>query len=480
MAKKRILAVGLHTASEDITHEDISSKTSLLDWDIVIFRPEITKYIYNSSEYMGKPSLLDRQSFALKESCEHWRREIKGAFDNGKTVVVYLSPLQEVYIDTGKREYSGTGRNQKTTTIVDVYSNYNSLPVNTKPIIARGTEMMLSPRGAEVLSSYWAEFGPVSSYSVRLTATDVPACLVTRTGDIPVGALYRGKGRQGALILLPDINFRPAEFIMQRNDREYWTSTAKQFASRFVASIIALDKELRSNTTRTAQPLWASVPEYELSPEIQLRIDLLEAERQVELAQKRKEEITDAINNVGTLRSLLFEKGKPLEDAIIDALRLFGFDAKRFKDSDSEFDVVFESSEGRLIGEAEGKDSKPINIEKLRQLSMNIHEDLERDEVSSPAKPVLFGNGCRLQKPSERTEVFTEKCRNIAETTSTALVFTPDLFRPAQYLLESSDKEYAQKCRAAILNGIGRVAFPPPPDPELKHVEFQVEGPEAT
>lgn len=79
-----------------------------------------------------------------------------------------------------------------------------------------------------------------------------------------------------------------------------------------------------------------------------------------------------------------------------------GFRAEPFKDSNSEFDVVFESDEGRLIGEAEGKDSKAINVDKLRQLAMNIHEDLQREEVTKSAKGVLFGNGFRLSPLNER------------------------------------------------------------------------------
>ena len=55
-----------------------------------------------------------------------------------------------------------------------------------------------------------------------------------------------------------------------------------------------------------------------------------------------------------------------------------GFVASPYKEANSEFDVVFESAEGRLLGEAEGKDSKAISVDKLRQLVMNIHEDLQR------------------------------------------------------------------------------------------------------
>jgi len=160
---------------------------------------------------------------------------------------------------------------------------------------------------------------------------------------------------------------------------------------------------------------------------------------------------------------------------IIEALSLLGFGAAAFKESGSEFDVVFESEEGRLIGEAEGKDNKAVNVDKLRQLSMNIHEDLLREAVTQPAKPVLFGNGFRLQRLSERSDPFTEKCQGAAATSSTALVFTPDLFWPVRYLVSNSDPEYARACRHALLSSTGRVAFPSPPATEQAQRETQVE-----
>lgn len=137
-----------------------------------------------------------------------------------------------------------------------------------------------------------------------------------------------------------------------------------------------------------------------------------------------------------------------------------GFAAAPYKSGDSEFDVVFQCPEGRLLGEAEGKDSKPVNVDKLRQLAMNIHEDLQRDEVSSPAKGVLFGNGFRLAAPSSREFQFTEKCINASKSSSAALVATSELYIAVQYLANQTDEEFAQRCRDAILSGVGMVAFP--------------------
>jgi hypothetical protein len=464
MTTRKILTVGLELASPDTQYASFQSKMSLLDWDIVLFKPLIEDFISSYSEYyQGKPSLNDSASFQLKECCEHWRREIKQAIETGKTVIMFLPTLREVYIDTGQRSYSGTGRNQRITRHVAPYNNYQAIPANLSPITATGTSMKLSPSGSESLVTYWSEFESVSQYHVILTEANVPACLVTRAGDKPVGALYRSKGSSGSLLLLPDIDFYADHFIKEKGDKQNWTPAASQFAGRMVAAIVALDKALRSSAEFTPEPAWATNARYTLGPESKFRVQLLEAERQVEIAQKHKEQVAEELKSAGAFRGLLFEKGNPLEGAIIDALRLLGFQAAPYKDSSSEFDVVFESDEGRLIGEAEGKDSKAVNIDKLRQLAMNIHEDLQREEVSSPAKPVLFGNAFRLQPIDERPDPFTEKCHAAAAASSTALVFTPDLFWLVQYLSDHADNDYARSCRQALLSATGRVTFPPPP-----------------
>ena len=155
-------------------------------------------------------------------------------------------------------------------------------------------------------------------------------------------------------------------------------------------------------------------------------------------------------------------------------MQLLGFAASNYKDSDSEFDVVFQSPEGRFLGEAEGKDNNMIGIDKLRQLEMNIHEDLSREEFIEPAKGVLFGNAYRLSAINERVEFFTEKCQKSAKRSGTILVRTPDLFRVAQYLSGETDQKYAQACREALLNAEGEIVqFPEPPPIETGEINIK-------
>ncbi len=474
MSSRRILTIGLELASSDTQYTSFQSKMSLLDWDIVLFKPLIDEFSSYGDFFQGKRSLSDSTSFQLKECCEHWRREIKQAVESGKTILVFLPSLDEVFVDTGQRSYSGTGRNQRTTRHVAEYNNYQAIPADLSPVTATGSSMKLSAKGAEMLASYWTEFESVSKYEVLLTNPKVPACIITRTGDKAVGAIYRSKASAGSLLLLPDIEFYPKSFLKTKADKQTWTPAATQFAGRMISTIVALDKALRAAGDVTPEPAWASDQRFSLPTEAALRVQLLEAEHDVEQAQRRKEKIGEELVAAGAFRSLLFEKGKPLEAGIIEALRLFGFTAEPFNESDSEFDVVFESVEGRLIGEAEGKDNKAVNIDKLRQLSMNIHEDLQRECIAAPAKPVLFGNGFRLQPLQERGDPFTEKCHSASATSSTSLVFTPDLFPPVQYLGNNADVEYARACRVAILSTTGRVTFPEPPTTEIHKEDTQL------
>jgi hypothetical protein len=460
---RRIVTVGFQLASDDADLERITSSSSLLDWDIILFYPFFQALYSYSDTYQGKPSLNDNDSFRLKERCEHWRREIKQAFDAGKTVVVFLSALKEIYVATGTKEFSGTGRNSRVTRHVDLFNNYKSLPVNLSPTPAEGNLMTLNQRGSNVLASYWAEFGSLSKYRVQLTDPKVPSCILTRSGKVAVGALYNNATSSGSLLCLPDIDFEAERFFEREGNASVWTSEAKIFAAKLIAAVVSIDKALREKGELTPEPSWAKQTQYEIGTEIDLRAQLLDAEQNVEVAQKKKEDLADQLKSAGAFRALLYEKGKPLENVLIQALRLLGFDAKAFENSESEFDVVFESTEGRLIGEVEGKDGKAINIEKLRQLSMNIHEDLQRESVSIPAKPVLFGNGFRLLPMSERADPFTEKCHSAAKSSNTALVSTPDLFPIVQFLLSRFDAAFAQLCRQTLVSSVGRVVLPPIP-----------------
>jgi hypothetical protein len=467
--KKSIITVGLEIPGGTAKAIPLNSKLSLLDYDIAIFNPCIGQFCGYYEEYLGKPCLNDSNSFQLKEHLEHWRREILEAVKAGKTVFLLLNELEEVYVATGRETYSGTGKNTRTTRHVDIQTNYAIVPGGIAVVNTKGQSMRLCGSQSPI-DAYWSDVSPLSEYRVLLSGDGVRPLVMTKTGEKTVGAYLRYKNASGALVLLPYVDFERKEFDEYRKEdkKHYWTEKALQSGLRFVSGIVGIDKALREKTEVSPAPEWTALEQFSLPKEQRIREDLLKLEERIESIQKDKEAKKQELSEEVAFKRLLYEKGKPLEAAIRDALQVLGFDVSHFDNGDSEFDVVFECVEGRLVGEAEGKDNKPINIDKLRQLEMNIHEDYAREEVKGMAKGALIGNAYRLTKPDDRGDFFTEKCLTAAQRSQTALVRSIDLFSIVQYLTGNQDKGFAKKCRQAILESVGMVNFPPVPEPRRK------------
>jgi len=481
MAKKTIASIDCEIPGGLSEFISFDSNTSLLDWDIILFNPSIVGYTFSAEKYQGKPCLNDDRSFQLREYADHWRRELSNAYDAGKTIYVILSDFNEVFIGTGKREHSGTGRNRQTTRIVTEFNNYYCLPFQIEVTPSHGKAMKLSNKGT-FLSEYWMEFGGYSEYKVLLSGKIGESMVLTKSGSKTVGSLIQHPNTAGCLVLLPYLNLWSEEFYdeievpkedITEDDEDsedetqvdmVWTEKGTKFGHKFLNCIIEIDRVLKKNFAVTPAPKWTQNTEYDLPKETKYREKLFSLEKKIEKLNKDKEELKDKISDEGLLRRLLYEKGKVLEASVLQVLKIIGFKSEQYHDSESEFDVVFESAEGRFLGEVEGKDNKPINIDKFRQLEMNIHEDFDRENVNEMAKGVLLGNAYRLKPLDQCKEYFTKKCFKASMRSGAALVRTPDLFTIAKYLSENNDKSFAKKCRKAILETEGDIVkFPETP-----------------
>lgn len=224
---------------------------------------------------------------------------------------------------------------------------------------------------------------------------------------------------------------------------------------------MTIDANLLQGKEETPEPDWAGASSYRLQIESQIEEKLIELTQSIEEQVAARENKRNELKQHASIRRLLYEKGALLESAVRDTLNLMGFDAKSFKDSESEFDALFTGLEGRFIGEVEGKDNKAINVDKFSQLERNIHEDFAKDDVEDMAHGILFGNAYRVSPPSDRAEFFTDKVFRAAKRAGVGLVRTTDLFEVARYLKEHDDPEYAKKCREAIATAKGKlVKFP--------------------
>lgn len=454
-----IFSVGREIPGDGVEYVDLESNASLLDADVVLFWPYFGSFKEHCTSHNGRPCLTRDRSFAIKETMLHWRKETGDALKVGKNVILFLTPMDQMFAYTGDSQESGTGRNVRVTNIVAPATNYDWLPREIGNMTAAaGHSVAITPDG-NFLATYWDDLGGEGQYHLYIDASKGTPVLLTKAGHRLVGQVFRGAPGEGSLLMIPPVEFD--EQALSTKTGTHWNAEGRRFGARFVGAVVGLDKALRMSLAATAEPTWASSNEYMMESESALRADLLATESQARVLLARSNDLKTDLEREGGLRRLLYEKGRPLEEEVLNALTVLGFEAHRFKDSGSEFDVLFTSPEGRFLGEVEGKDAKPINIEKLRQLEMNIHEDFARDEITAPAKGVLFGNAFRLVEPGKRDGFFTEKCLTQAKRGGQALVRTPDLFGAARHVKNSNDQDFARQCRLAIAQTAGAVVVWP-------------------
>ena len=462
MAKYTILCVGMDIPGEEFECVSFHSGVSLLDADIVLFEPHLDCETDDlKSSYLGKPNLSEESSVKNRKSLLHWHKELTEAFNHGATIFVFLSKPEEVYAATGSQKLSETGGNINTFRPVDIINSYSAIPLTFDDITAaKGKRIKLTQQGSSLLGAYWKDMHSISRYDVYYDQTKAVSLMTTQNGDKTVAA--RVQGEKGNMLLLPVLDFSRADFTYyNEEEEELWTEGALTHETMLREAVVELHKSFTTGAERTPAPSWVTSENYQL--QIEKTIEKKTAQINHEIAELRDQRIAlnKQLDQQTLTKGLLYEKGKPLEAAVIEALQTFGFKAEGYHDNESEFDVIFESDEGRFIGEAEGKDSSAINIKKLQQLERNIQEDFVKEHVTEHAKGVLFGNPHRLTEPGKRTTLFTTKAFSSAQRSSFALVHTPDLFPLVQYLKKNRNATFARKVRRCFATSPGKIVkFP--------------------
>lgn len=453
---RRILCVGCDYPGDQFEYVPFGSDQSLLDADIVLYEVGFGDY-YAGEEYQGEGLFSHSDSVHVVQHLQHWRSELSAAVKAGKLVIVFLAKPLSRYRYTGEETFSGTGRSRVRTNMVTRVDSYEAVPHGISVKAKSGREVRLTKDGA-YLAPYWKEFAEDSPYQAFIDGEFGHVLLETKSGNKTVGAAATGRG---TLLLLPPLDYDVDELTTEEDE---WTAEALRFGKRLAATLAALYDALLAGRSATPPPPWALASGYETAEEGALRSEIASVSKRITAQQKKRTILEEKLSEAGAIRALLYEQGRPLERAVRDALATLGFSVQSYAADDSEFDVVFESGEGRYLGEVEGKDNRAINIDKFSQLERNLQEDFARDEVDEYAKGVLFGNAERLKPPAERGAAFTAKCISAAKRVGAALVRTSDLFEPATYLRSNADPVYAQACREAIRSAEGSVVmFPPVP-----------------
>lgn len=232
--------------------------------------------------------------------------------------------------------------------------------------------------------------------------------------------------------------------------------------------IVEIDKNLNKEMIKTPKPQWLESNEnYFINISESIKSKLSNINEEINKLNEKKEELNRNLEKEEQIKDLLFENGKPLENAIIEALRILDYEADNVYIDNNEIDILAKSPEGDIFCcEAEGRDNKAIDITKFRQLLDHIAIYKEYIKYKSDVNGILFGNVYRKEKLENRpVEYFTEHCLQGAISNNFILIKTTDLFFVIRDIKNCNDnkkvEEYKKKCRGAILNSKGKVVdFP--------------------
>lgn len=463
--KKQIFTIGYEIPGHSEYFIDFNSKKSLMDADVLLISPESLcpngvygSWVEFSSGGGGCYDVSTSNKYEGKIS--HLKKEIEDFLKSGKNIFIFLSK-EETY-----QLASGTTSSRKGQTSYSTYTktNYDFLPINIGTLVsASGKYIKFS--GNNIFSDFYKKFKNNLEYQLYVEGIDSAQAIFTGKDKTKIlGAIY--KVGNGNIVTLPYPKYDNSEFTKydKKKDENYWTDEAMRFGNKFIDCFLNIDQQLTQKSEKTPTPNWANKEEFTAKKALLIKKTIQKNKEEIEKIKSKNIKLNQGLAEESILKDLLFEQGKPLENAVIKALRILGYHAENYDDGELELDQVIISPEGnRFIGECEGKDNKDINITKFRQLLESLNADFTKEEVEEKAFGILFGNPERLKEPSKRALDFTKKCKTGAEREKIALVKTTDLFTIVRYLKENKDEKYKKICRKVIYEGLGKVVeFPKP------------------
>ncbi|HEX8078764.1 MAG TPA: hypothetical protein VF557_00990 [Jatrophihabitans sp.] len=389
----------------DEDHFQFGSSVSLYDYDVVFWKPSETLRIYStySGTFKGKDSLSEHQSARLISDVERRRAEFLEFVEMGRCLVVILPGDTEVYVDTGERTYSGTGRNRTTNQIVKKFDLMSAIPTNIERTYGTGVEMTSAN---DLMASLFRKTRAYWAYRCVLKndKTIRPLLHVKGTKKSVAGLIKTKSG--GLLILLPDLLLPFADDEEHEDDADSSDGTGdveskgeavdEQDDEAWPADLLLSWIESMVVEPDSSLPSWTA--NYRFPSEVERAAKQIELERELAEVQHRLDIVKAEQAQDERWKTLITGSGPALERRVREALELFGF---ALEEGDAgRTDLRGEYKGQRIVVEVKGV-TKSAAEKNAAQLEKWISEEIAD---GAHAKGILVVNTWRDTPLRNRTE----------------------------------------------------------------------------
>lgn len=439
MADKKYLGINTNFSSLKIPNFaefNIRTPVSILDYDVVIINTLWIFYPYSSVEkYKNLRLLNENDSVQVLSDLQRIKSELIEFLNSGRNVYVILSRSEDCYIYTGKKEYSGTGKNSRCTNIVDVLKCMSFLPVDVNLEYVSGSNITCDCQYP--YKDFFVQQRENLYYSAYLKKdTGLHLAKISKSNRAVSAVVEYGNGK---IIFLPDT---PGEDEYPK--RSEWIKNGKSY----INSIIELDVKLTEGDGKIVLPNW--VEKYCVPGEVEIENKINKAKIKLEKLTKELELAELDIEKNRRIKLLLSGTGKELEGITKEILEKIGF--KIFPSNDGREDIRAEYKGTPIVIEVKGliKSAAEKNVAQLEKWA-----SLYLEETGKIAKAILIVNAYRdLPLESRTEEVFPNQMLKYAVCRGHCLMTTTQLL--CLYIDLANNKANAAKIINDLLstNGI--------------------------
>lgn len=401
------LAIGAASA-------EFSSSHSLYDYDVVLWDPHRSVYNYDElhggytdRSFEGRRWLPEGDSARIKRDVERRGNDIVEFLKLGRTLVVFVPGDVTVKVETGDKEYVGSGRSQKTTTILaDFDLLEETLPVEVRRYLSEGVDIepidsSIGPMYRETVD-YWM-YGSVIESDHPMH----PLLRVTGTDKIVAAEMDWGGGR---IVFLPYLRVSEDE---DDTDDESEPGRAAELAA--VDNLVVQWVLARVSAEEIEWPSW--IDGYQFQSEVDRapaisELQVKAAEIQAQLDHLLAEDAKDR-----QWKLLVAGSGTPLEIAVADALQVLGFDLQPVVPGRTDV-------RGTYKGQWVVVETKGVSKSAAESYSAQLEKWVAEEVVAErPPKGILIINAWQKKAPLERTQpAFPPQMRPYAEKRDHCLV----------------------------------------------------------
>jgi hypothetical protein len=413
----RAASIGYTFKDPRVRDMTFASNETLLGLDVVLL--DLAGFYrsyasYSRDTYMGRESLNDDQSVRIVGDVARRNRELNTLLELGGTVVLFLPAPDSWYINTGEREYSGTGRNRQVTRIVREVQLLSVLPFRIQSQAAKTRD--LEVRAGEPFATFWRANNDRFQTAAVLTRPFGETTIVIRDTDAIAGSIARVD--KGVVIVLPQDLLYPEQ---EEDDHDGEDEEEKEQQPHpedvaFLDSLFDLVRALRVTSGDFEQPEWAAG--FLLPAEDAAAAKARAASESVTRAQKKLDAAARALALLEQRKTLFTGTGPALEALVEEAFVALGFDIEEGRPGRT--DRIAHYGEQPAVLEIKGV-AKSAGEKDAAQLEKWVNEYyLQHDQKP---KGILVVNGWRDVPLAKRTQlVFPEQMIEYAESRGHCLI----------------------------------------------------------